>query len=185
MTAIYTIGHSTRSLEAFIEILKAHGVRALADVRRYPGSRRLPWFNAANLAEVLPQVGLAYHPFPALGGRRRPASDSPNSGWRSASFRGYADYMQTQEFTDALGLLITEARQTPTVIMCAEAVPWRCHRSLIADALLVRGWEVIDLFDARKASPHTLTPFAKVDGMNLTYPGEPASLYEQGGEQNM
>lgn len=184
MPAIYTIGHSTRPLEALIEILKAHGVQSLADVRRYPGSRRLPWFNAANFAEALPQAGIAYLPFPALGGRRRPASDSPNSGWRSASFRGYADYMQTREFTDALGLLISEARKVPTVIMCAEAVPWRCHRSLIADALLVRGWDVIDLFDARKASPHALTPFAKVDGTDLTYPAEPPSLYEQGGKQN-
>lgn len=181
MPAIYTIGHSTRPLEALIEILKAHGVQSLADVRRYPGSRRLPWFNAANFAEALPQAGIAYLPFPALGGRRRPASDSPNSGWRSASFRGYADYMQTREFTDALGLLISEARKVPTVIMCAEAVPWRCHRSLIADALILKGWQVRDILTAAPPAEHKLTPFLKAINGQPTYPhpDEPGSLFHQ------
>jgi uncharacterized protein (DUF488 family) len=167
---IFTVGHSTRSLEDFIGTLKAHGIKALADVRKYPGSRRLPWFNAENLAIKLPEAGIAYLSFADLGGRRRAVAGSPNSGWRNESFRGYADYMQTPEFQAALDRLIQQARQTPTSIMCAEAVPWRCHRSLIADALLVRGWCVLDLFDVKKASSHQLTPFAKVDGLRITYP---------------
>jgi uncharacterized protein (DUF488 family) len=170
---IYTIGHSTRTLDDLIATLKSHRVQSIADVRKYPGSRRLPWFNASSLAESLPPAGLAYHPFPALGGRRKPSINSPNGGWRNASFRGYADYMQTVEFRIALEALMEQARDVPTAIMCAEAVPWRCHRSLIADALLVRGWQVIDLFDARKAAPHALTPFAKVDGSAITYPALP------------
>ena len=170
---IYTIGHSTRTLEEFIEVLKARGVQAIADVRRHPGSRRLPWFNASSLAETLPRHGLEYRAFPGLGGRRKPMSDSPNGAWRNASFRGYADYAQTAEFQDALDRLIEESRDIPTALTCAEAVPWRCHRSLIADALLVRGWQVVDLFDARKASRHKLTPFAKVDGLRITYPPLP------------
>ena len=172
---IYTIGHSTRTLDDLIEVLQAHDVRAVADVRRFPGSRRLPWFNASSLAEALPKADVEYRSFPALGGRRRPIARSPNTGWRNESFRGYADHMQTPEFTMALQVLMDEAERRPTAIMCAEAVPWRCHRSLIADALLVRGWQVWDLFDVHKKTPHKLTPFAKVTGMAITYPGEPSS----------
>ena len=172
---IFTIGHSTRSLHDFIEILKAHGVQAVADVRKFPGSRRLPWFNAANLEATLPQTGLTYHPYPDLGGRRRPSADSPNTGWRNQSFRGYADYMQTPEFLAAIARLIRQAEHASTTIMCAEAVPWRCHRSLIADALLIRGWSVLDIYDARKLTRHRLTPFAKVAQEAITYPGEPHS----------
>lgn len=157
-------------MDDFLAVVRAHGVQAIADVRKYPGSRRLPWFGAENLAEALTQAGLEYWPFPVLGGRRRPAPDSPNTGWRSQSFRGYADYMQTTEFAGALEQLMNKARRVTAAIMCAEAVPWRCHRSLIADALLVRGWNVLDIYDSRKASPHKLTPFARVNGMAIVYP---------------
>jgi len=167
---LYTIGHSTRTLEEFLEAVRGHVVRAVADVRRFPGSRRLPWFGAQNLAAALPKKGLEYWPFPALGGRRKALADSPNTGWRNPSFRGYADYMQTPEFAAGLENLIEKAALVPTAIMCAEAVPWRCHRSLIADAMLVRGWEVLDIYDARKVSPHKMSPFAQVKGMQITYP---------------
>ena len=167
---LYTVGHSTRTLDELVEVLRAWGVGAVADVRRFPASRRLPWFNEASLAESLPARGLLYWPFTALGGRRRARPNSPNTGWRNESFRGYADYMGSEQFREALASLAHRARATPTAVMCAEAVPWRCHRSLIADALLVEGWRVIDLFDAHKASPHKLTPFARVQGMEITYP---------------
>lgn len=172
---IYTIGHSTRTLEELIEILRTHGIKLLADVRKYPGSRRLPWFNAPNLAETLPKAGITYEPFTDLGGRRKAAEHSVNTGWRNESFRGYADYMQTPQFAAALEELMRIAEHSPTAIMCAEAVPWRCHRSLIADALLVRGWRVLDIFDAAKATPHKLTPFAHVKGTHITYPASEAS----------
>ena len=169
---IFTVGHSTRSLDELLAILRAHGVTAIADVRRFAGSRRLPQFNAAHLAAALPAAGVAYLPCPQLGGRRKPAPDSPNGGWRNESFRAYADYMQTPAFAEGLALLIDFAHHTPTGMMCAEAVPWRCHRSLIADALLIRGWTVLDLMSATKVTPHKLTPFAKVEGHRITYPPE-------------
>ena len=156
-------------------MLTAHGVRGVADVRRFAGSRRLPHFNAENLAIELPRRGLAYLPCPLLGGRRKPTSDSMNDGWRNASFRAYADYMQTPAFAEALEWLTDSARQTPLAMMCAEAVPWRCHRSLIADALLVRGWTVLDIMSATKATPHKLTPFARVQGTRVTYPAKEAA----------
>lgn len=167
---IFTIGHSTRSREQLLEMLNAHGVRAIADVRLIPKSRRYPHFNASELAQWLPAAGIDYLPFPSLGGRRRPAADSPNTGWRNESFRGYADFLTSDQFLDALDNLMAAARRKPTAIMCAEAVPWRCHRSLIADALVVRGWDVLDITSATRASPHKLTPFAKVDGLAITYP---------------
>ena len=177
---IYTIGHSTRTLDELIEVLRAHGIKVLADVRKFPGSRRLPWFNAPNLAATLPQAGIDYRPFTGLGGRRKALQDSPNAGWRNDSFRGYADYMQTPQFAAALIELMEIAARSPTAIMCAEAVPWRCHRSLIADALLVRGWRVLDIYDAVKATPHKLTPFAQVEGTRLTYPSPEPSNSEPG-----
>jgi uncharacterized protein (DUF488 family) len=167
---IYTVGHSTRTLEELVAMLKAHGVRAVADVRLIPRSRRYPHFNDNALAASLPPLGLRYLPFKSLGGRRRPAPDSPNVGWRNESFRGYADYMRTDTFRRALDELTAVATGTPVAIMCAEAVPWRCHRSLIADALLVRGWGVLDVMSESKATPHKLTPFARVDGLQITYP---------------
>jgi uncharacterized protein (DUF488 family) len=180
MPTLYTVGHSTRSLDELVELLKAHDVHGVADVRRFAGSRRLPHFNAENLATALPERGLAYLPCPQLGGRRTPRPDSPNDAWRNASFRAYADYMQTPAFVEALGQLMERARETPLAMMCAEAVPWRCHRSLIADGLIVRGWTVIDIMSPRQATPHKLTPFAHVEGTQVTYPAEPGGGSPQG-----
>jgi uncharacterized protein (DUF488 family) len=154
-------------------MLAAHGVRGVADVRRFAGSRRLPHFNAENLAVELPKRGLAYLPCPLLGGRRKSQPGSINDAWRNASFRAYADYMQTAEFMQGLEALMQAADATPLAMMCAEAVPWRCHRSLIADALIVRGWIVIDVMSETNATPHKLTPFARVEGERVTYPGKP------------
>lgn len=169
---LFTIGHSTRSLEEFAAILTAHGVKVVVDVRTVPRSRRVPQFNADTLGESLAPFGIEYRPIRALGGLRKTKADSPNTAWRNLSFRGYADYMQTDAFQAALDELIAIAADRPTVIMCAEAVPWRCHRSLIGDAMLIRGWQVLDLMTERSAKPHKLTPFAKVEGMRITYPGE-------------
>lgn len=167
---IYTIGHSTRSFEELVDILRAHGVAAVADVRTIPKSRRHPQFADTFLSIELPKNGIEYLPFKSLGGLRKTRKDSSNTGWRNESFRGYADYMQTPEFAKALAELEEVARQQPTTTMCAEAVPWRCHRSLISDALLVRGWQVMDIMAINKATPHKLTPFAKVRGKKITYP---------------
>jgi uncharacterized protein (DUF488 family) len=169
---IFTVGHSTRSAEELTDLLKSHGVRAIADVRLIPKSRRYPHFNTEQLAQWLPRAGIAYLPMKDLGGLRHPRKDSVNLAWRNESFRGYADYMETEKFQAALENLMQAARHQPTAIMCAEAVPWRCHRSLISDALLVRGWRVLDLMSATKAQEHKLTPFAKVQGHRITYPGE-------------
>jgi len=170
---MWTIGHSTRSLEALVALLRAHGIQRVADVRRFPRSRRHPHFDAAALARDLPAAGIAYRHLPGLGGFRRPRPDSRNTGWRHASFRGYADYMETDEFTGHVRALLEEASATPTAIMCAEAVPWRCHRSLIADALLARGVEVRHILGPARAEPHTLTEGARVEGDRVVYPGEP------------
>jgi uncharacterized protein (DUF488 family) len=172
MPAIFTVGHSTRSLDELLAMLAAHGVAGVADVRRFAGSRRLPHFGAERLAAELPARGFAYLPFPELGGRRRPVAGSKNGGWRSESFRGYADFMQTVEFREGLERLMRAAAEVPLAMMCAEAVPWRCHRSLIGDALVVRGWTVLDVTSATKATPHRLTPFARVEGTRVTYPPE-------------
>jgi uncharacterized protein (DUF488 family) len=177
MRTVYTVGHSTRTLDELVAMLRAHDVSAVADVRRFAGSRRLPQFNAEHLAAELPPLELDYLPFPLLGGRRKAGPGTENAGWRNASFRAYADYMQTPPFLEGLGRLIAEAERRPVAIMCAEAVPWRCHRSLIADALLVRGWAVLDVMTAAKATPHKLTPFARVDGTRITYPPEQPDLF--------
>jgi uncharacterized protein (DUF488 family) len=173
---VFTVGHSNRSWEEFVKLVTSHGIAAIADVRRFPGSRRLPQFNDVNLAKSLPPAGIRYLPFPPLGGRRKPNPDSVNTGWRNDSFRAYADYMQTDEFAAALEELLGAASNRATAIMCAEAVPWRCHRSLIADALLVRGWQVLDVMSPTSAKPHKLTPFARVKGAHITYPPEQESL---------
>jgi uncharacterized protein (DUF488 family) len=169
---VMTIGHSTRTLEEFIHILQAHGVTWVADVRTVPRSQHNPQFNKASLPRSLKKAGLGYIHMPGLGGLRHAKRDSPNVGWRNESFRGYADYMQTPEFAESLAELIRLANQERIVLMCAEAVPWRCHRSLIADALLVRGIRTEDIMSATRCQLHTLTPFAKVRGTAITYPAE-------------
>lgn len=153
-------------------MLQAHGVRRLVDVRTVPRSRHNPQFNREELSRALHGRRLHYRHMSALGGLRRPRRDSVNTAWRNESFRGYADYMQTSEFQDALELLIELAHEEPIAIMCAEAVPWRCHRSLIADALLVRGIEVLEIASATRATPLTLHPWARVQGTAITYPAQ-------------
>jgi uncharacterized protein (DUF488 family) len=171
MPPIFTIGHSTRSIDDFIALLKAHNIELLADVRTIPRSRRNPQFNADALPAPLAQAGIVYVPMPELGGLRHPRKDSPNTAWRNESFRGYADYMLTPQFEAALERLIETAEAARVAVMCAEAVPWRCHRSLIADALTARNIPVRHITSATAAKPHTLTPFAKVEGRRVTYPG--------------
>lgn len=176
---LFTVGHSTRTEDEFIALLKAHGIARLVDVRRYPGSRRHPHFSREALAVTLPRHGIAYEHAPALGGRRTPAGDSVNTAWRSASFRAYADYMGTPEFEAALTRLLEGADTAATTIMCAEAVPWRCHRQLIADVLVARGHEVRNILSVERAEPHRLNPDARIgpDGM-VTYPA-PGDVDEQ------
>lgn len=170
--AVLTIGHSTRSLEDVLDLLQAHGVTRLVDVRTIPRSRHNPQFNRETLAGSLHRAGIRYLHLPALGGLRRARPDSPNTGWRNASFRGFADYMQTAEFAAGLEKLAEIAGRGRVAVMCAEAVPWRCHRSLIADALVARGIPVQHIMSTRPAQPHTLTPFAEVRGTHVLYPSE-------------
>lgn len=167
---IFTVGHSTRTGKEFIEVLRAHDVRQLADVRTIPRSRHNPQFNRAVLSRALRRAGIAYRHMAGLGGLRHPRPDSINTGWRNKSFRGYADYMQTREFLVAMQKLIALAKQKRVALMCAEAVPWRCHRSLISDALLVRGFRVEEIQGTTRTRPHSLTPWAHVDGTRITYP---------------
>ena len=167
---IFTVGHSTHPIEEFIRILQAHGIKQLVDVRTIPRSRRNPQFNSETLAASLKSAGIAHLHMAGLGGLRHPRPDSRNMGWRNASFRGYADHMQTPAFQQDLRTLMQRASEAPTAIMCAEAVPWRCHRSLIADALLAHGIEVQEILNAAKSRPHALTPFAKVEGTEVSYP---------------
>lgn len=171
MKTLFTIGHSTHTLDELVAMLHAHGVKTLVDVRTIPRSRHVPQFNADVLAVELPKHKIKYKPMPALGGRRHAKKDSINTAWRNDSFRGYADYMQTGDFTTAIDDLIAVAKKSPTAVMCAEAVPWRCHRSLIGDAMLARGWKVLDIMSATSAKPHKMTDFAKVEGLRITYPG--------------
>lgn len=167
---VLTIGHSTRTLPAFLEMLQGHGVKRLVDVRTVPRSRHNPQFNGDALPDALKEAGVAYTHMPGLGGLRHPRPDSVNSAWRNDSFRGFADYMQTPEFATNLAALIEGGRKERLAIMCAEAVPWRCHRSLIADALVARGVPVEHILSAIRAQPHTLTPWARVEGETVTYP---------------
>lgn len=174
--AIFTVGHSTLPIEDFIALLEVYGIARLADIRTVPRSRHNPQFNADALTESLRAAQIDYMPIPALGGLRHPRKDSPNNGWRNASFRGYADYMQTAEFRDALDRLMVMGRRARTAIMCAEAVPWRCHRSLVADALGVRAVPVVEILSATSYRMHERTAFAQVDGMTITYPPEQPGL---------
>lgn len=171
-----TIGHSTRPIEEFVRVLRANGVETVVDVRTVPRSRHNPQFNADALPAALAAAGLAYVHMPALGGLRRARPDSPNTGWRNASFRGYADYMQTPEFQTAIEQLVELGRRTRAAVMCAESVPWRCHRSLISDALAARGIAVEHILDEKSRKPHQVTPFAQIDGTRITYPPEEPRL---------
>ena len=170
---VFTIGHSTRPIDEFIDLLTAHGVRRLIDVRTIPQSRHNPQFGRDQLSASLEQADIRYTHMPGLGGLRHPRKDSTNTGWRNASFRGYADYMQTAEFDESLNRCLELANTEQVALMCAEAVPWRCHRSLIADALLARGIDVREITGLTLARPHALTPWARVEGTKVTYPGLP------------
>jgi uncharacterized protein (DUF488 family) len=171
MPAIFTIGHSTHPIDQFVHLLHTHGVEQLIDIRTVPRSRTNPQFNRDTLPGSLQATGIGYLHMPALGGLRRARADSPNTAWRNASFRGYADYMQTPEFAAAIESLIELAGGRQVAIMCAEAVPWRCHRSLVADALSACGIPVEDILSAGRRQPHKLTPFARVEGTRVWYPG--------------
>ncbi len=176
-TTIYTVGHSTRSAEELLALLREAGVERLADVRAYPTSRRHPQFNRDVLAAWLGEAGIDYRHLPGLGGRRSPVPGSVNGGWREVAFQGYADHMRSPEFQDALAGLEAAARESPTAIMCAEAVWWRCHRRLIADALVTRGWRVEHLGIGEGRAVHELTEFAVVGpNSTLTYPPAQATL---------
>lgn len=167
---VLTIGHSTRTIEEFLRLLQAHEVNAVADIRTIPRSRHNPQFNSDSLPASLKKAGIDYHHMAGLGGLRKTTVASINTGWRNASFRGFADYMQTPEFERALEELVKLANHHRVALMCAEAVPWRCHRSLVADALSVRGIPVEHITSATRRQPHTLTSFAKVHGQQITYP---------------
>jgi uncharacterized protein (DUF488 family) len=178
---VLTVGHSTRSLEDFIKLLRVHGVGYLLDVRTVPRSRHNPQFNLDSLPKELEAAGIGYGHSTALGGLRKARHDSPNTGWRNKSFQGYADYMLTPDFEAGLRQLIDLAGHRQVAIMCAEAVPWRCHRSLIADAMILKGWQVRDILSAAPAKEHKLTPFLKVINNQPTYPNpdDPATLFDQ------
>ena len=169
---IFTIGHSTRSLAELVDLLSAFDIAVLADIRTIPRSRHNPQFNGDTLPSALRSWHIRYVHVPELGGLRRPRKDSPNTGWRNASFRGFADYMSTDEFETGLTELQSLLSSGRVALMCAEAVPWRCHRSLVADALTIRGADVAHIVSAKKTTPHRMTPFAEARGTELTYPGE-------------
>ncbi|MGH7258563.1 MAG: DUF488 family protein [Nitrospiraceae bacterium] len=188
-STLWTIGHSTHSVEDFLGLLAVWKIETLVDVRRFPGSRRHPQFNDSVLARSLAAAGIIYQPLPQLGGRRPSRPDSINLGWRNAGFRGYADYMQTEEFQRGIEELIALVRNSPsfsparperaetcsfprTVIMCAEAVPWRCHRWLLSDAMLVQGRTIVHILSTKKTQIHTVTAFAKLEEGRLSYPAE-------------
>ena len=175
---ICTIGHSNRPIETFVDLLRSNEVVRVLDVRTVPRSRHNPQFNRDVLPETLGAVGIAYTHLPGLGGLRHARADSPNSGWYNLSFRGYADYMQSQEFAENVQRVVELASTERCVLMCAEAVPWRCHRSMIGDALLVRGVRVEDIIGPKGRKPHVLTAFAHVDGTQITYP-PPADIPRQ------
>ena len=168
---VHTLGHSTLAAGDFLALLDAHGLAAIADVRRFPASRRHPHFAREALADALARTGCAYTWLPALGGRRSARPDSLHVGWQTAAFRAYADHMETEEFAGGLAALLALAAAHPTAILCAEAVPWRCHRQLIADALVARGVEVRHVLGPAPARPHRLTSFARLEGERVVYDG--------------
>jgi uncharacterized protein (DUF488 family) len=168
---IWTVGHSTRPIEEFIEALRSFEIKVLADVRSYPGSKRYPQFNQENLKASLTEAAIGYQHFPELGGRRRAKPDSPNMAWRNESFRGYADYMETEAFRDGILRLLETARASKTAVMCSEAVWWRCHRSLISDYLKAKGIEVNHIMRTGKSEPHPFTSAARIVNGELSYRG--------------
>jgi uncharacterized protein (DUF488 family) len=178
---VWTIGHSTRSWEAFLSLLAVHGIEAIADVRRFPGSRRYPWFASEALAQQLPAAGIAYRWLPQLGGRRQARAGSPNGGWRNAAFQGYADHMVSAEFDEGLQHAPELAAGKRTALMCAESLWWRCHRRLIADLLQHRGYRVLHILDEKPAQPHPGNPDAVPAGDTLVYPPVQAGLFSMGG----
>jgi uncharacterized protein (DUF488 family) len=171
LSSIWTAGHSTRSAEEFKEILHAHQIEALVDVRSFPGSRRYPHFNKLELSRRLESIGILYLHLPALGGRRRPSHDSKNTAWKNSSFRAYADHMESAEFLEGIETLLEGGQTKRTAVMCAEALWWRCHRSLIADFLKAKGVEVIHILDARKTEIHPYTSAARIVEGRLSYEG--------------
>lgn len=173
---VFTVGHSTLPIEQFIQILRHYGIQCLLDIRTVPKSRHNPQFGSEALAQSLADAGIGYRLLPALGGLRHARKDSPNAAWRNKSFRGYADYMQTEAFREGLRTLMDLARKNRVAIMCAEAVPWRCHRSLVADALQVHGVPVVEILSETSHRMHKLTPFAHVEGQEITYPPEQGQL---------
>ena len=179
---IWTIGHSTRPLEDFLAVLSAHSLQAIADVRRFPGSKRHPHFAREALERSLPAAGIEYLWLPQLGGRRRPRPDSPNTGWRNEAFRGYADHIASAEFAQGLALLLELAAGRRTAIMCSEMLWWRCHRSLVSDVLKARGIEVLHVTDAGPPKPHPWTAPARIVDGRLDYsePGQVQDLFDQG-----
>ena len=176
---LWTIGHSNRSLESFLKLLASFEIRALADVRRFPGSRRWPHFASEALRDALSARGIAYEWLPSLGGRRAARPDSSNTGWRNASFRGYADYMETEEFAAGLTALMSMTCAMPTAMMCAEALWWQCHRSLIADAVEVSGIPVMHILGSENAVRHPMTSPARVDDGVLSYPAQPPDIPQE------
>jgi uncharacterized protein (DUF488 family) len=175
---IFTIGHSNRPIDTFVDLLRSNGILRVLDVRTVPRSRHNPQFNQETLPNFLEAVQIAYTHLPGLGGLRHAHADSVNTGWHNLSFRGYADYMQSSEFAKNVQWVADLASTERCVLMCAEAVPWRCHRSMIGDALLVRGVRVEDIVGWNRRKPHVLTAFAHVDGVQITYP-PPAALFRQ------
>ncbi len=169
---IWTVGHSTRTLDSFIGLLFHHGITAIADVRRFPGSRRYPWFGSEMMAARLEDEGITYRWLPSLGGRRRPVPDSPNGAWRNAAFQGYADHMRSSEFAGGLDAAVALATTRRTALMCAESLWWRCHRRLISDLLKHRGWTVLHVLDEDAPAEHPDNPQAQPMGRDLVYPPE-------------
>jgi len=172
MTTLYTIGHSTRTIEDLIEVLKAHGIQVLVDIRSFPGSRRMPWFARESLEQSLPAAAIAYRWMKELGGRRKkPDFDSPNTGLRNPSFRNYADHMLTEEFQQATADLVSLAAERKLAIMCAERLFFQCHRMLVSDYLVLHGHEVLHIMDTSPVKPHRLAPEAKLVDGRVVYPG--------------
>lgn len=172
--SMFSIGHSTRAFDQFVALLRAHGICTLVDIRSIPHSRRNPQYDQVTLKHAIQAKGLAYEHLPALGGHRRAAKDSPNTGWLNPAFRGFADYMQTEAFEQGLRELLELGQvEGPLAIMCAEAVPWRCHRSLVADALVVRGASVLHILGSGHTRAHRLNPMARIEGGLLSYPAAP------------